>query len=902
MKIPGIRRAVQMPWRTRRALESDVAAELRDHIERRAAQLMAGGMSPEAALVEAQRRFGNYQGVVEECVQVDEPTWRLGRMRMLIDQIKGDVRFAIRSLRRAPAFAAVVIATLAVGIAALTTIFSFIYSVYWRPIPFVDPSRLVAITEQRANHRCCYQGVTKPVAAILARSNRAFVRVTTYEQELNNTLIGNEARQLESLLIDTSFAPTFSLRPQIGRLFNQSDVEARAPVAIISDRFWHSAFGGDSTIVGRRLTIDSTQVTVVGVMPPRFGFPQRTDLWRPRSTTNDAHGEFDDPVGVVGTLRPGVSRSAAEAELQVLAAQISGDRTTGISKTKLSALPEVVDRRAQSAVPMPWVFLGAGALLLLIAAANVMNLFLARTAERKSEIAIRTSIGATRGRIVTQLLTETFMLAIIAGVLGLGGARVLTKVATATLPLAGLPTWVSFDIDYRILGFISLLTLTTTLVVGLTPALDGTAHDIISVLKAGGDGGSVRSGAASSARRGLIIQLALSVVLFVGTGMFVRSYQRMTNVDLGYPGERVVSLTYFPGTDSTRQRSAQSQSNEVATRLAHLPGGIMSAVRSLTSTQLAATPVARSQRDTSPPDFRLIPDRDSTRALSDRDVGPIDLFAVSDSYFATLGLRLIRGRIFNEDDGVQGVPTVVIGEQLASQLWPHTNPIGGLLQRGRSGATFTVVGVVQNVRALRRRGPNGVSIQSRSSAYYSIRQVALYRAETLARWNGSVSSLSATSERIARELDPTMTTRAGVLGNLAEMRVVSQVFASVLGGLAITGISLAVIGLYGLTSYGITQRRRELGVRIALGATSKQVVTLVMTDSVRFVGVGIVVGVLLSLAAGRLVRQIMYEASGVDLSLYVIACAGFAALALLATYLPAMHAARIDPVSALKSD
>jgi putative ABC transport system permease protein len=857
-------------------------------------------MSPGAAAAEARRRFGNIAEIEAECVDVDRHGWRADSVRMLIDHLRGDVRFALRSLRRSPLFSVVVVATLAIGIASMTAIFSYVYAFYWRPLPFTGVERMIAIAERRASGHCCYSDVTAPVARIIATSSRSFARTTLYESRNADVFIGDTPRQLHTLLIDTSFAPTFSIHPQLGRLFAESDAEANASVAIISARLWRVAFGGDSTIVGRRLDLDKRQVTIVGVMQNGFGFPWATDVWLPRPARGGKEGEGQS-VGVIGTLRPGVSRASAESELHVVAVRISRDATLGVGRTTLRVKPEVLDRRASQGAPLPTVFIGAGLVLLLIASANVMNLFLARTAERSREIAIRSSIGATRARLVVQLLTETLLLACFAGALGTVGAVGLLRAARGFYPSEALPAWLTFDLDGRVLLFVLVIIVLVTIAIGLTPALEGSRRDVMRTLKIGGDGGASRRGPVATARRGLTVQLALSIALFIAAGIFVRSYEKLKTIDYGYPAEQAIDVTYYYGSGDSDDRAHLALATEVAERLANMPGNVRSAVRSETSGQVrGSAPDTISSKRVSLSDYRLFADRDTSRSVGWPKSAP-EIFAVSDNYFSTLGLRLSRGRTFSADDAANGMPVAVVGERLAAELWPHGNAIGGIIQRGLDGTRFTVVGIVQDAHDV-TTGSRGTTLSTPLTAYLSVRQVEGFSPSTIARWSGPITTLESTARGVVRELNPRVVTRADPFAHGTQLQSTTKIFGGVIATFAISGVLLAVIGLYGLVSYGVAQRRREIGVRIAFGATQAQVIFLIVTDGLRFTIVGVIAGLILSLGAGRLVRVLVFDVPAVDPIVYAIACAAFGTIALLASLIPALRAARINPMTALKSD
>lgn len=890
----GIRRALALRF-TRRQVEREVDDEIEFHIAQRTASLVRAGMDSRLAEAEARRRFGDTHRLREQCLDEDLPQWRRETMADFLGSLAGDARFAVRSLKRSPWFTGVALTTLVVGIGAVTAIFSFVYSFYWRPLPFKDASRIVAVEERRDDRSCCYSGVSYDVAQNLIRSSRSFERTMLWDNVLGDMVVGDQARQVSTLAVDTSFATMFGVRAQIGRLPSPEEIEAHASVAAISDALWRSAFGGDSAVLGKRLRIGREDLLVVGVLPAGFGFPRRTDALRPLNPQQGSE------LGMLGKLRADVSRAQALAEMRAIASNVSG------GKAKIQFAPEMIDRRANQAVPMPSLFIGAAVFLLLIACSNVMNLMLVRAAERRAEMAVRSSLGAGRGRLMRLALAEVVVLGVLSGVLGTVLSVVLVKGALAMLPSTeGFPGWLHFGLDARVLAFTIAVVLGVILAVGMTPAREGTRFDLARALKAGGDGGVVSSSASRSSRRGLAIQLALSIALFVGAALFVESYRRISRIDFGYPARQIVGTTLF--FDENRYPDVVSRlrvAMQLADQVQEDPSAARAAVRGGATNALTGVgsllPVSK-RPDLFGNDLRVIPDGDTTRAVSELKLPPrLRAFAVSDSYFDVIGVKALHGRLFEPTD-VPGSPLVmVVSQRLADVFWPGQNPIGHTLQRGAKSQAFTIVGVVSSVRDMQGTR-QGYVAEPRSDAYYSARQVDAWYPEVIVRARSSTTILSSAMTRLVREADRQLASRSRTLGGAEEAQLVSKVFGGAIAIFAIAGLLLSVVGLYGVVAYGVGQRRREIGVRMALGASARDIIQLIVSQSLRFAGTGIVAGLLLAAGIAQMLRMFLFEVNPVDARSYGAAVLIFSAVTLIACYLPARVAARINPVAALKSD
>jgi putative ABC transport system permease protein len=831
----------------------------------------------------------------------------------MLDHLAADVRYALRKLRRAPGFSAIAILTLAVGIAAVTTIFSFANDVYFRPLPYRDSERLVAVDEEGLKNYYTFSAVSPQSVTQLLHPSRAFERVAVYKQDGSRLLFGTEPQSVRVLRVDTSFSRLFQLRPQIGRLFTIEEIIGDASVTAISDNLWRTRYGADSSVLGKVLMMFDRSYTVVGVMPPAFRFPYQTDLWLPLPKQVLAMDAEDNEVSVAAKLRKNVPRSTALAELTVIALRVKDTDPVRLRRLRLVLRDEVLERRGYQFLPVPSLFFGAAFLVLVVACSNVANLFLARAAERRAEMAVRGAMGAGRGRLIRQLLTEGFVLGILAVLVGTVLAVWCIKVALSLIPTYGFPSWLSFELDGRVLVFSVAVALLVTLLVGLTPATEGTRFDLVRALKVGGDGGSAKAGIGRSARRGLVIQLAVAVVLFVGAALLVRSYGRLMTVDLGFPAGRIAKVSlYFDGTHYPTSEPQMRLAEGVYPQVAALPAAKVVAIRGVymgDREPASSGPDLRSARAKSQQpareDYRLFADGDTStvRAFGATQFYP-RLLAVSDNYFAMTNQRMLRGRALSPEDAFGGARVVVVSQSFARRLWQDGDPLGHTLQKGARGEPYTVVGLVNDVRDL-RGGSRGMKAELQSDAYFSTRQASAANLDILARTDADIASLRSAIIALVRSTDPTIivspretTMASGIEANLFATRI----FGSLIAGFALTALLLAIVGVYGLVAYGVTQRTREIGIRIALGGTAEKVVAMIMREGLRFVLVGVAIGLVIAAGTTRLLKWLLFDVSPLDPIAYVAAAVMFGAVALLACYLPARRASRVDAMIALRSE
>jgi predicted permease len=691
----------------------------------------------------------------------------------------------------------------------------------------------------------------------------------------------------------------FRLRPIVGRLFNADDFVGDPLIVMISESLWRARYGADSSVVGRAITLGSNNYRIVGVLPSAFRFPWQTEAIMPLRDSvvralSTGNGDFD----VIAKLRVGVSRASARNEMTRLASQLSA--TTGAPTGKglrLIVRDEMLDRKAHQFLPAPSLFLGVGMFVLLIACANVANLSLARAAQRRGEMAIRASLGASARRLLQQMLTESLLLGGAAAAVGTFAALGAVRLSLRFIPQMGFASWFHVGFDIRVVGFAAGTVVFIAIVSGLPPAKEGLRFDLVRALKAGGDFGAAAPALRSGQRR-VAAQLALAMALFIAAVLFAQSFRKLNSVNVGYAADQIVSVepVYYP--DQFQGNASRVQfASDIALRVAEIPGAKSVAIRG-DFAGLRGETEAKGIRSAT----RLIPDRDDARAV--RMKAGDRVYVVSESYFSLLGLRILTGRTFAMSDNAGSIPVVVVSATAARQLWGASDPIGHMVQYGKNGSQLRVVGVVDDVRDLVGE-PSGYNANPRMTIYTSTRQALTGSPRILASSDKrDLASLRSAIVDLVRNADGRMVVlRPRTLASqFDEAYTVTSLFGVLVGTFAIAGFALSIIGIYGVISFGIVRRTREIGIRCALGATAPQVLQMITAEGLRFVGVGLVIGLAFAAVLARLARFVLFEVSAVEPGLYVAAATVFGLTALLACYIPARRAARIDPLTALRAD
>lgn len=832
-----------------------------------------------------------------------------------MDHIWQDVRHAIRALRKAPGMSSVSIVTLAVGIAAVSTIFGFVNSVFYRPLPYPDADRIVALTS--ISPKGYYDWSANPLGVVeqIRHEARSFERVASYHEDYGKILALPEAsKSVGVTAVDSSVFALLQAHPQRGRLFSAAEIRSLAPVAIISDSLWRGAYGSSEAIVNQPMKLDGTTYTIVGVLPKGYRFYMRSDVIVPLAERPDSVGVLTavGEYGLLAKLRPGVSLARARREVEQLGGRLAA-ADPQFRRWRYIVQDGMYDRsRGFGPAIFSWLFVGVATCVFLIACTNVANLLLVRAAERRPEMAIRTSLGASRAQIIRLALVESLMIGLTAGALGtllsVWGSRLLFIL----IPTYGFPSWIQLGIDARVLAFTLLLTLVAVAAIGVTPALEGARLDLVKALKAGGDT-MVASGAVTrSGRRGVALEIALSVMLFVGAALLWRSYQKIGATDLGYPADRMIQ----PWVTLDRSRYADDSSrlrfaHAMAERAAADARVEQAAIRG-NNGRLDADEVTRKRALHGKPDNPgsfdemaglYVSEDPSTSA--DRSFRPqVSRWCVSDSYFKAMGLSFVQGRGFDAQDQAGSAAVAVVSEALARLVWHRPDVVGRTFSAGRGGTPITVIGVARDYRSSYRDGA-GLRIIAMPALYFSERQSTPANVRVILRVRGDVGALAKAIPALVHGVDAqavveriqTMAQEGG-----GEAAMLSRIFGTILGVLAICALLLAAIGTYGVIAYGVTLRTREIGLRIALGGTQAQVVQLFVRQGMRTIGVGLAIGVAIALGASQVLRGILLGVSPFDPLSYVVTLAFFGAVALLACWLPSRRAARVEPMVALRGE
>ncbi len=904
-RIPGLRRFVRVD-RDRAGVERSVEDELRFHFDMTMRELMANGYTPDDARHETERRFGDVERTRERMATIDRS--RVGRERRADwwDAVVQDLRYALRGIRLKPGFAVAVVLTLGLGLGANATMFQIVDRLLFRPPAFLDsPARAArfyfARTDRGKESIASYTGY-RPYLD-LREGTTSFDAMTPFSA--GDLAVGDGASTREMGVAESGadLWRMFDVKPVIGRFF--TDAEDQPPdgtrVAVLSYAFWQTQFGGRHDAIGRLLDIGSAKYTIIGVAPEGFnGFA--TDpvvAFVPTSAEMSASG-MGGPrnpwystynliwMEVFAREKPGVTREAATADLDH-AYQLSYKKLHEIhpkgppvtlARPRAVAGPVLADRGPNedaSAKVATWL-VGVAAIVLLIACANVTNLLLARALKRRREIAVRVALGISRTRLLMQLVSESVLLAILGGVAGLALAQWGGSIVGRAL-LDSKDTGHSPFTDPRTLAVVAALTLAAGLLTGLAPVFQTTRDDVSSALKAGAREGTVHR---SKLRSGLLIaQAALSVVLLVGAGLFLRSLANVQNVRMGYDADRLLWVDFQARgmkADSIQDRLLR---DEMLDRAKHLPG-VANASRAITVPFWSTWVLNLS-----------IPGIDSVAKL-----GQFTMQAASPEFFQTMGTRILRGRAFTEADAASAPRVMVVGESMAAKLWPNEDALGKCVRVGTDTMPCTtVVGIAEDVRRS--------SISETETHYYL--PTAQFRPDNGGLFVRTRDAASGHAEDVRRALQAhmpgvsyvTVTPMSTIIAPQIRSWKLGAIMFAAFGGLA---LALAAIGLYSVIAYNVTQRTHEMGVRVALGAQAGDVIALIVREGLRVVVPGVVLGGAIALAAGKWVAPLLYQVSPKDPPVIASVIATLVVVAIAASWIPATRASRVDPNEALRAD
>jgi putative ABC transport system permease protein len=865
--------------RERRELSVDVVDELACHL----ADLHATAVRNGASDADARRKALDTLNAASFLELSKRPRARSrGTVFMTRDLI-----YAVRGLRKKPLFTAAAVLTLALGIGANSAIFTVVNAVLLRPLPYPAPDRLMMLWTYNPR-----QGYDKDVSAYpnfddWRRQSASFEAMSAYfDANFTLTQAGDPA-QIEGAIVTPGFFETLGVAPALGRTFGAGEA---ARVAILSHGLWQTRFGGDPAMVGRTVMLNSVSYEVLGVMPASFAHPEAAAVWTPLAPSERLAPLMQSRTAywlqVVGRLKPGIDRRAAQSEMDMLAAALERqypDANAGIGVRLVPMREEIVGDVRQ---PLLLLF-GTALLVLLIACANVANLLLARAASRQRELAIRTALGAGRRRLIAQLLTESLVLATVGGAAGLllaaWGIQALPSLAPSDLPrLTGI------RVDTSVILYTSLASLVTGLVFGAAPALQGAAATAGEFLKERGRAESPGARGRRLRAAFAIAEVAVALVLVIGAGLLVRSFVAMNKVDLGFDPRGILAVRVeLPRARYSQDAQITAFFNDLASRLRALPG--------VQSIGLGSSIVRAPQSSTLSVHGR------PAQAPNVRNLSvPYD--SVTPEFFTTLRIPLRRGRLFTSADGPATPRVVVVNESLARRFFPDDDALGGRVTyddpADAQARWLTIVGIVADTR----RG--GVDREPRAELYYPLTQLPDRRMYVLVRTSGDPLALVRPAQAQVWAIDsnqPTASVRS-VEAILADAQANRRFTTLLLGLFSIVALALAAIGIYGVIAYSTEQRVQEIGIRMALGASRTNVLTSVLKEAVMIGVGGLALGMAAALALTRFLSGLLFGVGARDPMTFVALPLGLLLVAVLAALIPATRAVRVNPVVALRGD
>ncbi len=870
-------------WRRKQKEELD--EEVRAHLDAAIRERMERGESPVQAEAAARREFGN-AGLVQE---IAREMWGWGSL----DRLTQDLRYALRMLRRAPGFTAVAVLTLALGIGANTAIFSAVNAVMFRPLPVEAPDELVDVHNTGGG---MFNSFSYPNYKDLRDQNMVFSDLLAYRFAPVGLTHEGVSQRVWCFMVSGNYFPALGLGARLGRLLTPEDDRAQGghPLAVISYDSWQKRFGGRPDIVGQPIIVNGRSYSIVGVAPEGFQGTKAIaapEIWFPLAMQTDIEPGMNLLVArgapvffVLGRLKPEVTRAQAQADLESIGEALAADFPEENKNLRFA----LSDPGFVGSGPFRGASIGFAALLmtvaglvLLLACANLSNLLLARASERREETAIRLALGAGRARLVRQLFTESLLLALLGGAVGMLPALWPLRFSVQMRPPADFPLVLDVYWDYRVLAFGFAVTVLTAVAFGLFPALQATRADVVVALKDTGTAGRGRGWV----RGGLITaQVALSLVLLTGAGLMVRALGQAQTLELGFEPAGAIEVGFdlrMQGYDAARGREFQKQ---LLDQVRALPGVQAAGFADVVPVDLhfGGTPVfiegAAEERGAAAP-----------RALSCR---------VSPGYLAALGTRLLSGRDFTDQDTAGAGPVAIVNLAFARKFWPGQDAVGQRFSLGDPRAPrLIVIGVAQNGKY------NSLNADSPPFVYRAAWQSYSGSTGLVVRSHVDAHSQMAALRRVLRAMDPNLpATLAPLADRLGLALLPARVAATVLGSFALLGLALAAIGIYGVISYAVSRRTRELGIRMALGAAKGDVLKLVVGQGMRPALLGALVGLPATFALTRLMTSFLFGLSATDPLTYVVTGALLAAVALLACFLPALRATRVDPLVALRHE
>ena len=861
----------------REDLGTELDEELQFHIDSRIRDNLNAGMTEEAARRDARRRFGNWTLAKERTHEMN--------IIVTIQTVGQNLRYALRSLRKSPGFTALAVLAMALGIGANTAVFTVVNGVLLRPLPFVQPERLFLISyKQQLGPFASGPGLEDQHYLEFQRRTHAFERVTTFGQDQVTMTGAGDAVRLQAAMVTSSFFPVLRVSPAMGRTFISQEEQPGSPgVAVLSEELWRSRFAADPNILGKAITVDGIKRNVIGVMPAGFAFPGDAALWLPLAVGADPGNSYFRPA--FGRLLPSVSRRQAQAELETLVPQFEvepGGHRNGMAAEVLPLKDLLVGGIRKSLL----IFMGAVALVLLIACANVANLLLMRGSLRRREMAVRTALGAPRRRLIRQLLTESGLLSLGGAIAGLLLAIFGVRALLALAPAGRIPRIAEIHLDAWVLGFALGLGAVTGILFGLLPAVQATGQDLRTFLSQVGRAGTGRS---EGLRGALVVsEIALTLVLLTGAGLLLKSFLRMRAVNPGFRPENVLTMTVdLPESVYKTAVSIQVFHARTLERLSNLPGVL--ATSAVNWLPLNGALIRGN--------FHLDGGRRMPRGYI------VDKPAVSAEYFRVMGIRLLSGRGFSGQDDSTAPSVAIISQSVARTFWPGGDALGRriTLEDGPKPEDWlTIVGVVDDVRQ------QSLTEKAHPAIYQPYTQVKrpfflshmTFAVRTVARPESVVTAMRGVLQEVDRNQPAQSITAMTDL--VATTTAEPQFQTRLIAIFSMLALLLAAIGVYGVLACAVAERTREIGIRMALGAEKSDITRMILRRSLLLVTVGVALGVAGALAVTRVLARFLFDVKPTDVPTFLVVAALLTAVALLAGLLPAQRATRVDPLIALR--
>ncbi|HXN23836.1 MAG TPA: ABC transporter permease [Candidatus Dormibacteraeota bacterium] len=872
-----------------RGVEVDLDQELYSHLELLTEENTRAGMPPEEAQRAARIELGGIEQVKEQVRDQGLGNW--------LHSVVSDCRYGLRQLRKNPSATAVMVFTLALAIGATTAIFSVVYGVLLRPLPYPDSSRIMAVFE--VNSKGTWSRVADPNFDDFRDQNRSFQAIAKYND--NTASVSGTSRPTRTTIAGVSpdFLKVFGVQPTLGRDFSASDAKKGAgPTVLVSYGYWRQYLGSSPDLSQSHLKIDGAVFSVIGVLPAGFHFPPDVDLWLPADLDGENPSRTSHNYNAVGRLRDVVTVQQANQDISAIARRIHDTSSEpGDYLLKDGIVVPLQDSITVKARPALLVLLGAVGFLLLVACANVANLLLAQASVRERELAVRSALGAARGRLIRQFLTEAFLLALAGGGLGvlgaLGGVAGLLSLAPGNLPRLG-----SVSISIPVLVFAFLLSTAVAGGLGAFTATRATSGDLRKGLV---EGGREQAGSQGSQRVGQVIvaaQIAITFVLVVGAGLLGRSLMKVLEVNPGFRVDKIVTMDVSLRWVGPKAKAGQAIFfSNLIDRLKQIPG-----VRNVGATSVL--PMV----DGGLPDgmFLLMTQNEIPKTLDGfgalfqqkERIGFADFCVATDGYFQVLGIPLIRGRIFDARDGANSPHVAVISESLARARWPNQDPIGHTIEFGNMDGDLrllTIVGIVGDTHQY------GLDAPPRPTVYVNLFQRPRAAITLTMLSDADTGSVASAARGLLQDLNPEIPARFRTFSQIYSASLGSRRFnVMLIGFFGITALLLATAGVFGVMAYSVSRRTREIGVRVALGAGSADVLRMILSQGLRTIFIGVAIGIAGSLALTRSVESLLFGVTATDPLTFGGVILVLVGAALLACYIPARRATRVDPMVALR--